>query len=200
MTTITTTELTEKTATNFLTDGQLSVIVPQAQKGDHRAIKMLYDSFTPMIKPALSDFKAYAILGEDAENIAWLKFLEIVMAYKDEDYANLPGLLKVNVRYALTDAMECMQKYHSKLIWDAKAASGRHFYEPGAYDLRLEAVQRVVTLQQAMRKLSTKQREIVLQTVLGDLSLKEYSKQAEISYTAAFTLRKRALRILKKYL
>ena len=161
---------------------------------------MVYEAFIPLIKNALSEFKAFAILGEDAENIAWLKFWEAIMAYKDEDYANLPGLLKVNVRYALTDAMECMQKYHSKLIWDAKAASGRHFYEPGAYDLRLEAVQRVVTLQQAMRKLSTKQREIVLQTVLGDLSLKEYSKQAEISYTAAFTLRKRALRILKKYL
>ena len=51
-----------------------------------------------------------------------------------------------------------------------------------------------------MGKLSSKQREIILQTVVGDLSLREYSEQTEISYTAAFTLRKRALRILKKYL
>ena len=195
--TIETTELTEKT---FLTSQQLSVLVPQAQKGDHRAINVVYEAFKPLIAHLLWQKGVRQILGEDAENTAWLCFWEAVMRYQDEDYANLPGLLKVNVRYALTDAMECMQKYHSKLIWDAKAASGRHFYEPGAYDLRLEAVQRVVTLQQAMRKLSTKQREIVLQTVLGDLSLKEYSKQAEISYTAAFTLRKRALRILKKYL
>ena len=195
--TIETTELTEKT---FLTSQQLSVLVPQAQKGDHRAINVVYEAFKPLIAHLLWQKGVRQILGEDAENTAWLCFWEAVMRYQDEDFATLPGLLKVNVRYALTDAMECMQKYHSKLIWDAKAASGRHFYEPGAYDLRLEAVQRVVTLQQAMRKLSTKQREIVLQTVLGDLSLKEYSKQAEISYTAAFTLRKRALRILKKYL
>ena len=192
-----TTKLTEKT---FLTSGQLAVLVPQAQKGDHRAINMVYEAFIPLIKNALSELKAFAILGEDAENIAWLKFWEAVMAYKDEDFASLPGLLKVNVRYALIHAMEPLLNEKSWLRLDATNYNGNKFCEPGAYDHRLETSFRVVALEQGIGKLSLKQREIVLQTVVGDLSLKEYSEQAKISYTAAFTLRKRALRILKKYL
>ena len=192
-----TTKLTEKT---FLTSGQLAVLVPQAQKGDHRAINMVYEAFIPLIKNALSELKAFAILGEDAENIAWLKFWEAIMAYKDEDFASLPGLLKVNVRYALIHAMEPLLNEKSWLRLDATNYNGKKCCEPGAYDHRLETSFRVVALEQGIGKLSLKQREIVLQTVVGDLSLKEYSEQAKISYTAAFTLRKRALRILKKYL
>ena len=96
--------------------------------------------------------------------------------------------------------MERTLKYRSRLIWDAKDASSTNHWEPGAIDARLEAIHYGAALRQGMGKLSSKQREIVLQTVVGDLSLKEYSEQAKISYTAAFTLRKRALRILKKYL
>ena len=192
-----TTKLTEKT---FLTSWQLAVLVPQVQKGDHRAINMVYEAFIPLIKNALSELKAFAILGEDAENIAWLKFWEAIMAYKDEDFASLPGLLKGKVRFALLKAMERTLKYRSRLIWDAKDPSGTNHWELGAIDARLEAIHYGAALSQGMGKLSSKQREIILQTVVGDLSLREYSEQTEISYTAAFTLRKRALRILKKYL
>ena len=192
-----TTKLTEKT---FLTSGQLAVLVPQAQKGDHRAINMVYEAFIPLIKNALSELKAFAILGEDAENIAWLKFWEAIMAYKDEDFASLPGLLKDKVRFALLKAMERTLKYRSRLIWDAKDASSTNHWEPGAIDARLEAIHYGAALRQGMGKLSSKQREIVLQTVVGDLSLKEYSEPAGICYSAAYRLQCRALRILKKYL
>ena len=43
-------ELTEKTATTFLTGRQLSVLVPQVKKGDHRAINMVYEAFIPLIE------------------------------------------------------------------------------------------------------------------------------------------------------
>ena len=122
------------------------------------------------------------------------------MRYQDEDYVNLLGLLKVQVDKALKRHMARMSHWHACLSLDDKDANGRHLAEPGAIDTRFDALHYDAALRQGMRKLSPKQREIVLQTVLGDLSLKEYSKQAQISYTAAFTLRKRALRILKKYL
>lgn len=193
-------ELTEKTATTFLTGRQLSVLVPQVKKGDQKSNEVLYEAFTPMIKGLLRDLNAYAVLGEDAENIAWLKFFEAVMAYKDEDYASLPGLLKFKVYFSLLHAMQQMLKKQLLLILDATDASGRHLWEPAVCDTRLEAAHCTVALEQTMRKLSPKQREIVLQTVLGDLSLEEYSKQTGICYSAAYKLQRRALAILKKYL
>ena len=195
--TIETTELTEKT---FLTSQQLSVLVPQAQKGDHRAINVVYEAFKPLIAHLLWQKGVRQILGEDAENTAWLCFWEAVMRYQDEDFATLPGLLKVQVDNALKRHMTRTKRWKDCLSLDDKDADGKQLSEPGAIDTRLDALHYDAALRQGMRKLSPKQREIVLHTVLGDLSLKEYSKQAEISYTAAFTLRKRALRILKKYL
>lgn len=193
-------ELTEKTVTTFLTGRQLSVLVPQVKKGDQKSNEVLYEAFTPMIKGLLRDLNAYAVLGEDAENIAWLKFLEAVMAYKDEDYATLPGLLKFKVYFALLHAMQRMLKKQLLLILDATDASGRHLWEPAVCDMRLEAVHDNVVLEHAMSRLSAKQREIILQTVLGDMSLKEYSEQNGICYSAAYKLQRRALAILKKYL
>ena len=189
-----TSEATEK---NFLTSVQLSVLVPQVKKGDHRAINMVYEAFKPLIKSVLKHLDAYAALGEDAENTAWLFFWEAIMRYQDEDYVNLPGLLKVQVDKALKRHMARMSHWHACLSLDDKDANGRHLAEPGAIDTRFDALHYDAALRQGMRKLSPKQREIVLQTVLGDLSLKEYSKQAQISYTCAFRLRKRALAVLK---
>ena len=189
-----TSEATEK---NFLTSVQLSVLVPQVKKGDHRAINMVYEAFKPLIKSVLKHLDAYAALGEDAENTAWLFFWEAVMRYQDEDYANLPGLLKVQVASALARHIKRMKRWHACLSLDDTDANCRHLGEPGAIDSRFDAIHYDAALRQGMRKLSSKQREIVLQTVLGDLSLKEYSKQAKISYTCAFRLRKRALAVLK---
>ena len=200
MTTIATIELTEKTATTFLTGRQLSVLVPQVQKGDHRAIEEVYEAFKPLIAHLLWQKGVREILGEDAENTAWLFFWEAVMRYQDEDYATLPGLLKFKVRFALLHAMQQMLKKQLLLILDGTDASGRYLWEPAVCDVRLEAVLGDVALHHAMRKLSAKQREIVLQTVLGDLSLKEYSEQTGICYSAAYKLQRRALAILKKYL
>ena len=119
------------------------------------------------------------------------------MRYQDEDYANLPGLLKVQVASALARHIKRMKRWHACLSLDDTDANCRHLGEPGAIDSRFDAIHYDAALRQGMRKLSSKQREIVLQTVLGDLSLKEYSKQAQISYTCAFRLRKRALAVLK---
>ena len=113
---------------------------------------------------------------------------------------SLPGLLKVNVHFALAHAMEPLLNEKSWLRLDATNYNGNKFCEPGAYDHRLETSFRVVALEQGIGKLSLKQREIILQTVVGDLSLKEYSEQAGICYSAAYRLQCRALRILKKYL
>ena len=189
-----TSEATEK---NFLTSVQLSVLVPQVKKGDHRAINMVYEAFIPLIEHLIKQKGVREILGEDAENTAWLFFWEAIMRYQDEDYANLPGLLKVQVASALARHIKRMKRWHACLSLDDTDANCRHLGEPGAIDSRFDAIHYDAALRQGMRKLSSKQREIVLQTVLGDMSLKEYSKQAKISYTCAFRLRKRALAVLK---
>ena len=193
-------ELTEKTATTFLTGRQLSVLVPQVKKGDHRAINVVYEAFIPLIEHLIRQKGVREILGEDAENTAWLFFWEAIMRYQDEDYVNLPGLLKVQVDKALKRQMTRMSHWHACLSLDDKDANGRHLAEPGAIDTRFDALHYDAALRQGMRKLSPKQREIVLQTVLGDLSLKEYSEQTGICYSAAYKLQRRALAILKKYL
>ena len=48
----------------------------------------------------------YKSLGHDAESIAVLAFIELVLKYKGADYLNWPGYARCKVHFALFDAMD----------------------------------------------------------------------------------------------
>ena len=82
-------------------------------------------------------------------------------------------------------------------LLDVTNAKGKRLIEPSSEDNQLEKIHLLAGLQYALSSLSEKQWEIVKDTILHNISLKEYSQKHNISYTAAYLLQKRALAALK---
>ena len=97
-----------------------------------------------------------------------------------------------------------MQKIYRKkhvatqFLLDATNEDGRRLYEPSMEDKNIEKILFNVGLTYALKRLTAKQRHIVEATVMGEMSLTDYSQKHGLSYTAAYLLQKRALSILKK--
>ena len=58
----------------------------------------------------------YRSLGKDAEGIAVLAFIELVLQYKGADFENWPGLARCKVHFAVFDAMQKQGR-----IWENEA-------------------------------------------------------------------------------
>lgn len=59
----------------------------------------------------------YKSLGKDAEGIAVLAFIELVLKYSGTDYVNWPGYARCRVHFALFDAMQKQGR-----IWENEIA------------------------------------------------------------------------------
>ena len=59
----------------------------------------------------------YNSLGKDAEGIAVLAFIELVLKYSGTDYVNWPGYARCRVHFALFDAMQKQGR-----IWENEIA------------------------------------------------------------------------------
>lgn len=58
----------------------------------------------------------YRSLGKDAEGIAVMAFIELVLQYKGADFENWPGLARCKVHFAVFDAMQKQGR-----IWENEA-------------------------------------------------------------------------------
>lgn len=58
----------------------------------------------------------YRSLGKDAEGIAVLALIELILKYAGADFANWPGLARCKVHFALFDAMQKQGQ-----IWENEA-------------------------------------------------------------------------------
>lgn len=58
----------------------------------------------------------YRSLGKDAEGIAVLALIELILKYDGADFANWPGLARCKVHFALFDAMQKQGQ-----IWENEA-------------------------------------------------------------------------------
>ena len=187
-----------KTVKHFQSAAELKELTQAAQKGEQWAINDLCKHFKPLImQEAHCSYVAQA-LGEEAENTAWVYFLEFIMSYKDDCYQLLPGLIKMKLHFALMEKIYRKKHIATQLLLDAMDEDGRRLYEPSMEDKNIEKILFNVGLTYALKCLTAKQRHIVEATVMGQMSLTDYSQKHGLSYTAAYLLQKRALSILKK--
>ena len=108
----------------------------------------------------------YRSLGKDAEGIAVLAFIELVLQYKGADFENWPGLARCKVHFAVFDAMQKQGRiWENESQTDTDSEAGIALLETGcAAGERLDELARFLLsleLQEALRQLSAEQRKIL---------------------------------------
>lgn len=92
---------------------ELSLLLPKAQAGNELAIQRLCQGFAPLIFKISYRPTVYRVLGDDAENTAWLWFLEFVYAYQGDKFGSFPGLVR---KYLIFKFVRLMQQQGTQ--WD----------------------------------------------------------------------------------
>lgn len=116
----------------------------------------------------------YRSLGKDAEGIAVLAFIELVLQYKGADFENWPGLARCKVHFAVFDAMQKQGRiWENEAQTDTDSEAGIALLETGCTaGERLDELARFLLsleLQEALRQLSAEQRKILTLLFLDDL-------------------------------
>lgn len=186
-----------KSLNHSLSAARLKELVLAAQKGEQWAIDALCEAFRPLIMQEAHYSYVAQSLGEEAENTAWVYFLEFIMSYKDDCYQLLPGLIKLKLHFALMQKIYRQKHITTQLILDTTDEDGKRLKEPSSEDHNLEKIHLHAGLEYALSRLTAKQRNIIDATVLGEMSLSSYGQKHNMSYTGAYLLQKRALSILK---
>ena len=149
----------------------MKALITAAQAGDKAALLQLCADFKPLLKSEARREMFYRSLGKDAEGIAVLAFIELVLQYKGADFENWPGLARCKVHFAVFDAMqkqgriwenEAQTDTDSEALLETGCAAGERLDELARFLLSLE-------LQEALRQLSAEQRKILTLLFLDDL-------------------------------
>ena len=107
---------TPNTTNNQTAPSRLQLLITAAQSGDRQALLQLCEDFSPLLKSEARREMFYRSLGKDAEGIAVLAFIELVLQYKGADFENWPGLARCKVHFAVFDAMQKQGR-----IWENEA-------------------------------------------------------------------------------
>ena len=164
----------------------MKALITAAQAGDKAALLQLCADFKPLLKSEARREMFYRSLGKDAEGIAVLAFIELVLQYKGADFENWPGRCKVH--FAVFDAMQKQGRiWENEAQTDTDSEAGIALLETGcAADERLDELARFLLsleLQEALRQLSAEQRKILTLLFLDDL------KPAEVAGRLGCTVR-----------
>ncbi|MCD8360578.1 MAG: hypothetical protein LUC29_07150 [Acidaminococcaceae bacterium] len=138
---------------------RLQTLITAAQSGDKAVLLQLCEDFKPLLQSETRREMFYRSLGKDAEGIAALTFIELVLKYNGADFENWPGLARCKVHFALFDAMQKQGR-----IWengaqiDTGSEAGIDLLDTGLADTaRLDELARLLLsleLQEALRQLS----------------------------------------------
>ena len=152
----------------------MKALITAAQAGDKAALLQLCADFKRFLKSGARREMFYRSLGKDAEGIAVLAFIELVLQYKGADFENWPGLARCKVHFAVFDAMQKQGRiWENEAQTDTDSEAGIALLETGcAAGERLDELARFLLsleLQEALRQLSAEQRKILTLLFLDDL-------------------------------
>ena len=138
---------------------RLQLLITAAQSGDRQALLQLCEDFSPLLKSEARREMFYRSLGKDAEGIAVLAFIELVLQYKGADFENWPGLARCKVHFAVFDAMQKQGRiWENEAQTDTDGEAGIALLETGcAAGERLDELARFLLsleLQEALRQLT----------------------------------------------
>jgi len=142
-----------------LTPDELRVLLPDAQAGNQAAIDRICEAYSRLIFKLSHRDITCCVLGEDAENTAWMWFLELVHSYHGDKFEKFPGLAR---RYLIYKFVRLMKREGTQ--WDKETkrdASCVNNPFDGAEDDNLTNVLNSLALRQEFGKLTKKQQEIL---------------------------------------
>lgn len=167
-----------------------------AQNNDQQAIDRLCDIFRPLILKEAHLPSVRNALGEDAENIAWVIFLEIMHRYKRRSYRYFPGFVKSCLHFRLLDSL------HQKgCLYDCVALDGGEEFSDTLAESSNKIDTSIASLSfaQVLGKLTQAQRKVIEAIDLEDMSVRQYSRLNNCSTQNTYKTRLSALKILKDH-
>ena len=187
---------------HFNSAAELKELVLAAQLGQQHAIDKLCGAFKPLIMQEAHHSYVAQALGEEAENTAWMLFLEFIMNYKGKKYLVLPGLVKVHLHYSLLHKIYPEQKTEvdAYLLLDQTDTEGRPLFDIASDELVDSRLTDQKMIHNLLKHLTAKQREVIEATILDCQSLDEYSRKKGLSFTTVYLHQQRGLKKLRKVL
>ena len=173
---------TPNTTNNQTAPSRLQLLITASQSGDRQALLQLCEDFSPLLKSEAHREMFYRSLGKDAEGIAVLAFIELILKYDGADFANWPGLARCKVHFALFDAMQKQgQIWENEAQVDTDSAAGTELLESCRdADGTLDELARLLLsldLQEALRQLNPAQRQVMLLLFAQELKPSEAAKR-----------------------
>ena len=184
---------------------RLQTLITAAQSGDKAALLQLCEDFKPLLQSEARREMFYRSLGKDAEGIAALTFIELVLKYNGADFESWPGLARCKVHFALFDAMQKQGRiWENEAQIDTGSEAGIDLLDTGLADTaRLDELTRLLLsleLQEALRQLSAEQQQILKLLFLDDLKPKEVAGRLGCSVRNITKHRLKALDRLRQLL
>ena len=184
---------------------RLQTLITAAQSGDKAALLQLCEDFKPLLQSEARREMFYRSLGKDAEGIAALTFIELVLKYNGADFENWPGLARCKVHFALFDAMQKQGRiWENEAQIDTGSEAGIDLLDTGLANTEpLDELARLLLsleLQEALRQLSVEQQQILTLLFLDDLKPKEVAGRLGCSVRNITKHRLKALDRLRQLL
>ncbi|WP_455653634.1 RNA polymerase sigma factor [Phascolarctobacterium sp.] len=184
---------------------RLQTLITAAQSGDKAALLQLCEDFKLLLQSEARREMFYRSLGKDAEGIAALTFIELVLKYNGADFENWPDLARCKVHFALFDAMQKQGRiWENEAQIDTGSEAGIDLLDTGLADTaRLDELARLLLsleLQEALRQLSAEQQQILKLLFLDDLKPKEVAGRLGCSVRNITKHRLKALDRLRQLL
>ena len=175
-------------------------LVLAAQAGNKLAIKILCKAFLPLIKKEAHRPAIIQVLGEDAKNTAWMLFLDFIMNYHDQKFLVLPGVIKKYLHYELIHiAYPRTKNSVEAALWlDETDKEGQPLHHIASDELVDNHINDSKSIQNLLKHLTPKQREVIEATILGSQTLDEYRLQHGLTFTTVYLHQQRGLKRLKK--
>ena len=184
---------------NSLSATELKKLVKGAQRFEQQAIDRLCQLFKPLV--LREAYKSYIVgtLGDDAQNTAWEIFLEFIHNYHGNKYRLLPGLIQMHLSFKLMHKVYPKRNTNVKAeaILDAVDSNGSKLLDPSDEHACINKFFENKFFEGIYAHLTPKQSDIIDAVYRHNMDLKKYSEEQNISYTAAYQLKNRALDILK---
>ena len=188
--------LQEDVVVPFLQPKELQLLIKEAQNFNQSAIDYLCKAFKPLIRAEARRTSVYNALGEDAENTAWLIFLELIQRYKGDNYLQLPGLIRIYLHFGLLHAL-----HQEGCLLDCEAIDGSADFADTVADKRdhIEDSNMSMRFREAMGKLTAAQRKVVAAVDLNNISVQTFSAANKCSCQNSYKTRMLALNKLRRY-
>lgn len=181
---------------------ELSQLVKTAQAGDKQAFQEVCSRFTGLVKKQANKPHLRPIV-EEATAQGWLAVVQAVKSYDTKCGVHFAGYVDSKVKFAIWNLFK-----KERRRWQEEV-----LLEGGAEDEELDAFAQLADkanvamevetqwlsqeLMAAVAALPDKQRQVILQTVVGHSTLKNCAAELGVTIQAVFNLRQRGLKRLK---